>query len=56
MIGSSGVALTSLGPGVAGRIATRGENWQAVSDDPIPEGAPVRVVAVDGLTLSVRKE
>ena len=56
MLGSSGVALTSLGPGVPGRITTRGENWQAVSDDPIPEGAPVRVVAVDGLTLSVRKE
>jgi membrane-bound serine protease (ClpP class) len=56
MLGSSGVALTSLGPGVPGRITTRGENWQAVSDEPIPEGAPVRVVAVDGLTLSVRKE
>jgi membrane-bound serine protease (ClpP class) len=56
MIGSSGVALTSFGPGVAGRVVTRGENWQAVSADPIPEGAPVRVVAVHGLTLSVRKE
>jgi membrane-bound serine protease (ClpP class) len=56
MVGSPGVALTALGPGAPGRIATRGENWQAVSDEPIPEGAPVRVVAVDGLTLSVRKE
>jgi membrane-bound serine protease (ClpP class) len=56
MIGSSGVTRTSLGPGAPGRITTRGEIWQAVSDEPIPEGAPVRVVAVDGLTLSVRKE
>ena len=40
MIGSAGVALTSLGPGAPGRIATRGEIWQAVSDEPIPEGAP----------------
>jgi membrane-bound serine protease (ClpP class) len=56
MIGSSGVAQTSLGPGTPGRITTRGEDWQAVSDEPIPEGAPVRVVGIDGLTLSVRKE
>jgi membrane-bound serine protease (ClpP class) len=56
MIGSNGVALSPLSPGSRGRISTHGEIWQAVSDEPIPEGAPVRVVAVDGLTLSVRKE
>ena len=28
----------------------------ASSDEPIPEGARVRVIGVDGLTLTVRKE
>ncbi len=56
MIGNIGVSLTSLEPGASGRVTTRGEIWQAVSDESIPEGTPVRVVAVNGLTLSVRKE
>jgi membrane-bound serine protease (ClpP class) len=56
MIGAAGVALTPVAPGAPGRITTRGESWQAVADESIPEGAPVRVVAVNGLTLSVRKE
>jgi membrane-bound serine protease (ClpP class) len=56
MIGASGVALTPLDSATPGRVRTRGEIWQAVSDEPIPEGSPVRVAAVDGLTLSVRKE
>jgi len=56
MIGAAGVALTPVAPGSPGRITTHGESWQAVADEAIPEGAPVRVVAVHGLTLSVRKE
>jgi membrane-bound serine protease (ClpP class) len=56
MIGAAGVALTPVAPGSPGRITTHGESWQAVADEAIPEGAPVRVVAVNGLTLSVRKE
>jgi membrane-bound serine protease (ClpP class) len=56
MIGATGLSLTLLGPGAPGRVTTRGEIWQAVSDESIPERTPVRVVAVDGLTLSVRKE
>jgi membrane-bound serine protease (ClpP class) len=56
MIGAAGVALTPVAPGAPGRITTRGESWQAVADEAIPAGAPVRVVAVNGLTLSVRKE
>jgi membrane-bound serine protease (ClpP class) len=56
MLAATGVALSPLVPGTPGRVRTRGEIWQAVSDEPIPEGSPVRVVAVHGLTLSVRKE
>jgi membrane-bound serine protease (ClpP class) len=56
MIGAVGVAITSLEPGVPGRVRTRGEIWQAVSDQSIPAGSAVHVASVDGLTLSVRKE
>jgi membrane-bound serine protease (ClpP class) len=56
MIGQSGRTLTAFEPGVPGRIATRGEIWQAVSDEAIPNDTPVRIVSVDGLTLSVHKE
>ncbi len=38
MIGDAGVALTSLEPGAPGRVTTRGEIWQAVSDESDPRG------------------
>jgi membrane-bound serine protease (ClpP class) len=56
MIGEPGEALTAIGPGHAGQVATRGEIWNATSAEPIPEGARVRVTAVDRLTLVVRKD
>jgi membrane-bound serine protease (ClpP class) len=56
MIGHEGVVISSLTPGTPGRITTHGEIWQAIADEAIPEGARVRVVAVDGLTLSVRRQ
>ena len=30
-----------------------GERWQAVSDGPVTEGAPLRVLGIDGLTVRV---
>ena len=56
MVGESGRALTAIGPGRAGRVATHGEIWQATSAESIPEGAHVRVTQVEGLRLTVRKE
>src|SRR5918995_1066601 len=56
MIGQSGRTLTVLEPGAPGRVATRGEIWQAVADEFIPTDTSVRIISVDGLTLSVRKE
>jgi membrane-bound serine protease (ClpP class) len=56
MIGEIGKAITDLAPGRVGRVLTHGEIWQATSNDPIPEGAQVRVTQVDGLTLVVRKD
>jgi membrane-bound serine protease (ClpP class) len=56
MIGERGRAVTPIWPPSPGRVATRGEIWQAIAEEPIPDGAPVRVVGIDGLTLTVRRE
>ncbi|MGH7339509.1 MAG: NfeD family protein, partial [Candidatus Rokuibacteriota bacterium] len=39
---------------VRGKVFVQGEIWNAVADSPIARDAPVRVLAVDGLTLRVR--
>jgi membrane-bound serine protease (ClpP class) len=56
MVGETGEALTAIAPERSGRIATRGEIWNATSPEPIASGARVRVTEVDGLTLVVRKD
>lgn len=39
----------------AGRVSTHGEIWSAVSSESIGEGERVKVVMVDGMTLTVRR-
>jgi membrane-bound serine protease (ClpP class) len=56
MIGESGRALTTIGPAQPGRVAVHGEIWDAAAAEPIDEGARIRIVAVDGLTVTVRQE
>lgn len=56
MIGERGEALTPIYSDSRGRVVTHGEIWQAVSQEPIPEGARVRVMGVEGLTLVVRRD
>jgi membrane-bound serine protease (ClpP class) len=56
MIGEIGRALTAIQPGLAGSVQTHGEIWTATSSDPVSPGDAVRVTAVDGLRLTVRKE
>jgi membrane-bound serine protease (ClpP class) len=51
LIGAAGSATGPLTP--EGQIKLQGEIWRAVADRPVPDGAPVRVVGVDGLTLRV---
>jgi membrane-bound serine protease (ClpP class) len=55
MIDEPGRALTAFSPGQFGRVATHGEIWQATAEEPIAEGETIQVVAVDGLTLRVRR-
>ena len=54
MIEEVGKALSPIGPGAPGRVATHGEIWTATSAEDINEGDQVSVVSVDGMRLTVR--
>jgi membrane-bound serine protease (ClpP class) len=51
MVGLKGKAMTAVSN--EGRVMVMGEYWRARSRAKIDEGAEIRVVAVDGLTLEV---
>lgn len=54
MVGATGVARGALAP--EGQVSVAGEIWRAaVEGEAVEDGAPVRVVGVDGLTLKVVK-
>jgi membrane-bound serine protease (ClpP class) len=52
LVGKEGFALDDIGP-AGGQAFVHGEYWQARSAASIPKGARVRVVAVEGLTLTL---
>ena len=51
-MGDAGEALSDVGP-AGGEVFVHGEYWHARSAAPIPKGSRVRVVGVDGLTVTV---
>jgi membrane-bound serine protease (ClpP class) len=54
MVGRLGVARSALAP--EGQVMIDGELWRAVSQDgPVAAGEPVKVAAIDGLTLKVTR-
>jgi len=53
MIGEAGVAKTDIHN--EGKVLVHGEYWNASSDRPIPAGARVRVVKVEGLRILVEQ-
>lgn len=53
LLGARAVARTALSP--AGTVFLQGEWWQATADEALPAGTEVEVVAIDGLTLRVRR-
>jgi membrane-bound serine protease (ClpP class) len=54
MVGATGVARGALAP--EGQVSVAGEIWRAAAEgEAVEDGAPVRVVGVDGLTLKVVK-
>jgi membrane-bound serine protease (ClpP class) len=54
MVGAVGEALEDLAP--AGNVFVHGETWGARSPETVRKGDRVRVTAVRGLTLEVRKD
>ena len=55
LVGAVGEALSEVGPG-GGEVFVHGEYWRARAAAPISRGTRVRVVAVDGLVLTVVAE
>jgi membrane-bound serine protease (ClpP class) len=53
MIGQRAVALSAIAPGATGSVAVHGETWRARAEAPVSPGDRLRVVAIDGLTLTV---
>ncbi len=54
LLGQVGIARSALAP--AGQIMIQGELWRAVAEDgTVAEGEPVKVIAVEGLTLKVTR-
>jgi membrane-bound serine protease (ClpP class) len=54
LVGQTGVARETLAP--AGQVSVQGEIWRAIAqDESVQEGAAIRVVGVDGLTLRVTR-
>ena len=56
MIAQPGRATEPIPAGGAGRVQTHGELWSATADEAIDVGESVRVVAVDGMRLVVRRD
>jgi membrane-bound serine protease (ClpP class) len=56
MIGAPARARSEIAPGTAGQVDVHGEIWRADSATHIAAGDPVRVTAVNGLTLIVEPD
>jgi len=55
LVGESGRTLTEVGP-EGGEVFVHGEYWRARAPGPVAAGSRVRVVAVQGLILSVEPD
>lgn len=55
MIGKTVPALASI-TAAGGKVFIEGETWNAVCDETVEKDAPVEVVAVEGLTLRVKRK
>jgi len=53
LVGQIARVRAPTAPGEPGFVDIRGEIWRAVSSVALPAGTPVRVLRVDGLTLTV---
>jgi membrane-bound serine protease (ClpP class) len=54
LVGAVGRTVTELSP--EGKVFVHGEYWDAISSTPVPVGAHVRIVSVEGLRLAVEAD
>jgi membrane-bound serine protease (ClpP class) len=54
LVGAHGLACSALLP--EGWVQVGGERWRAVADGPVEAGQPVRVTALEGLRVRVKKD
>jgi membrane-bound serine protease (ClpP class) len=54
LVGTTVTVVDDVAP--SGRVRLYGELWNAHSSEPIAEGQPARITAVNGLTLEVEPE
>jgi membrane-bound serine protease (ClpP class) len=54
LVGERGHAMTAITPEAGGQVSVHGEIWRARSATPVAAGEPVKVMALDGLTLLVQ--
>jgi membrane-bound serine protease (ClpP class) len=52
MIGETGVVISEVAP--EGKVFIHGEYWTAVSPAPVSAGSQVKVMAINGLRLTVK--
>ena len=55
MIDEFGLALTTFEADGSGQVVAHSEIWSATSAEPIAKGDQIKVVGVNGLTLTVRR-
>jgi membrane protein implicated in regulation of membrane protease activity len=53
-IGERAVVKEKIGPNAVGKVEFHGTNWEAEADEEIAEGAVVRIVEKDNITLKVK--
>ncbi len=53
LIGMSGTVSLEIVPPHTGQVNLQGQIWTARSEELLPEGTPIQVISVEGVTLSV---
>lgn len=53
LLGEIGVAKSTIDP--QGKVFIHGEYWDAISDEPIPEGTRVKAIEVNNIVIKVKK-
>jgi membrane-bound serine protease (ClpP class) len=53
-VGTIGYAVSRID--TSGKVFVHGEYWNAVSSRPIPQGAKIRVIAINGMIVTVQEE